>query len=142
MRIVILTTFERDESVLSALQAGANGFLSKGVGPHELVAGINGVAAGGGALSSAAAAAVIDHVADQPAKTRDTEIAARFVSLTPREFDVVISVAMGLDNNEIAAKLFVSPYTVRTHAQRAMAKVGARDRAQLVAFTYRAGIVE
>ncbi|GAA0980457.1 response regulator transcription factor [Acrocarpospora macrocephala] len=139
-RIVILTTFEEDETVLAALRAGANGFLSKAAGPAELTAGINEVAAGGGALSAAAAAALIGHVTEQPAVTVDAAMADRFAALTPRERDVVSAIASGLDNDQIAATMFISPYTVKTHANRAMAKVGARDRAQLVAFAYRAGI--
>jgi DNA-binding NarL/FixJ family response regulator len=139
-RIIILTTFEQDETVLAALRAGANGFLSKAVGPTELVAGIDEVAAGGGALSAAAAAALIGHVSDQPAVTVDAAMATRFDALTPRERDVVVAIASGMDNSQIAAEMFVSPYTVKTHANRAMTKVGARDRAQLVAFAYRAGL--
>jgi DNA-binding NarL/FixJ family response regulator len=141
VRIVILTTFELDENVISALKAGANGFLSKGVAPAELVAGIDEVAAGGGALSAAATAALIGHVSAQPELTTDPKMAEIFGTLTPRERDVVLAVAAGLGNEEIARTLFVSPFTVRTHAQRAMTKVGARDRAQLVAFAYRAGLV-
>jgi DNA-binding NarL/FixJ family response regulator len=141
MRIVILTTFELDENVLAALRAGANGFLSKGVGPAELVAGIKEVAAGGGALSAAAVAALIGHIADEHAAPIDSEMSGRFLVLTPREREVVLAVAAGLDNDQIAEQLFVSPFTVRTHAQRAMTKVGARDRAQLVAFAYQAGLV-
>ena len=140
-RIVILTTFEQDETVIAALRSGANGFLGKSVGPAELVAGIDEVAAGGGALSAAATAALIGHVSEQPAVSVDKEIAMRFTALTPRERDVVLAVASGLDNNAIAAEMFVSPFTVKTHANRAMAKVGARDRAQLVAFAYQAGLV-
>ena len=140
-RIIILTTFEQDETVIAALRAGANGFLSKAVGPEELVAGIEEVAAGGGALSAAAAAALIGHVTEQPVAIVDAELARRFTALTPRERDVVIAAASGLDNAEIAARMFVSPFTVKTHANRAMMKVGARDRAQLVAFAYQAGLV-
>ena len=139
-RIIILTTFEQDENVLAALRAGANGFLSKAVGPAELIASIDEVAAGGGALSAAATAALIGHVAEQPAVTVDAAMAARFTALTPRERDVVLAIASGLDYERIAATMVVSPYTVKTHANRAMTKVGAHDRAQLVAFAYRAGI--
>ena len=139
-RIIILTTFEHDENVLAALRAGASGFLSKGVGPRELVAAIDEVTAGGGALSSAAAKALIGHVNEQPAVTVDAAAAARFTAVTAKETEVVRALASGLDYEQIAARTFVSPYTVKTHANRAMTKVGARDRAQLVAFTYRAGI--
>ncbi|MCU1527907.1 MAG: LuxR family transcriptional regulator [Frondihabitans sp.] len=139
-RIVILTTFEHDENVISALQGGANGFLSKAVGPSELVAGIDEVAGGGGALSAAAVTALIGHVSTQTAAPVDAALAERFYALTPRERDVVVAIAAGLDNDEAARQLFVSPFTVKTHASRAMGKVGARDRAQLVAFAHLAGL--
>jgi DNA-binding NarL/FixJ family response regulator len=140
LRIVVLTTFEHDDNVLAALRAGANGFLSKGVGPTELAAGIIEVAAGGGALSGIAAAALIGHVAEERALPTDPVMTDRFAALTPREREVVAAIAGGFDNKEIAARMFLSPFTVKTHANRAMTKVGARDRAQLVAFAYRAGI--
>jgi DNA-binding NarL/FixJ family response regulator len=140
LRVIVLTTFDQDDIVLSALRAGANGFLSKTVSPQELVAGILEVVAGGGALSSAATAALIGHMTDNPPPALDRELLDRFRALTPRETDVVILVASGLGNAEIAAQLFVSPFTVKTHAVRAMTKVGARDRAQLVSFTFQAGL--
>ena len=139
-RIIILTTFEQDELVLAALRAGANGFLSKAVGPAELITGVEEVAAGGGALSAAASGALIGHVSEQPSVTVDEETAGRFDGLTPKEREVVVAIASGLDNAQIAGAMFLSPYTVKTHLNRAMTKVGAKDRAQLVAFAYRAGI--
>ncbi|WP_236778985.1 response regulator transcription factor [Agromyces seonyuensis] len=139
IRILVLTTFEEDHNVLAALRAGANGFLSKGVGPAELATGIREVAEGGGALSAAAAAVLIDNVAEERAPVVDAGMVDRFEALTARERDVVRAIVTGLDNAQIAAQLFVSPYTVKTHANRAMAKVGARDRAQLVVFAVRAG---
>ncbi|MEU3276949.1 response regulator transcription factor [Streptomyces antibioticus] len=138
-RVIVLTTFDRDDIVLAALRAGANGFLSKIVSPAELVAGITEVV-GGGALSAAATAALIGHMTDGPPPVIDRELLRRFDALTPRERDVVVLVASGLGNDEIAAQMSVSPYTVKTHAVRAMTKVGARDRAQLVSFTFRAGL--
>jgi DNA-binding NarL/FixJ family response regulator len=141
VKIVVLTTFDQDGSVLAALRAGANGFLSKGVGPADLAAGIQEVMAGGGALSAAAAAALIDHVHDQPAVAVNPELVKVFTRLTVREREIVVAVAVGRSNAEIAAELYVSPYTVKTHANRAMTKVGARDRAQLVAYAYQAGLV-
>lgn len=140
VKIVVLTTFDHDANVFAALRAGANGFLSKGVGPAELAAGIEEVAAGGGALSAAAAAALIGHVAEERVIEIDEALAERFGSLTPRELDVVRAAARGLDNERIGKEMFVSPFTVKTHANRAMAKLGARDRAQLVVFAYQAGI--
>ncbi|KQP56935.1 response regulator transcription factor [Agreia sp. Leaf283] len=139
LRIIVLTTFDNDENVFAALRAGANGFLSKGIGPAELAAGIREVATGGGALSASASAALIGHVAHESRPAADSAMLDRFSALTPRELDVVKAAARGLDNTQIAAEMFVSPYTVKTHANRAMAKLGARDRAQLVTFAYRAG---
>ena len=140
LRVVLLTTFDQDEIVLAALRAGANGFLSKTASPAELVAGISEVAAGGGALSAAATAALIGHMTDRPPPVPDKQLLRLFDALTPRERDVVVLVARGLSNHEIAAQLFLSPLTVKTHAVRAMSKVSARDRAQLVTFAFRAGI--
>lgn len=140
LKIVVLTTFDQDENVIAALRAGANGFLSKGVGPKELAAGIAEVAAGGGALSASAAAALIGHVADERPVQVDDEMSRRFEQLTPRELEVVANIVAGLDNTQIAAKLYMSPFTVKTHASRAMSKVYARDRAQLVSYAVLAGI--
>ncbi|PZF61544.1 DNA-binding response regulator [Curtobacterium sp. MCBD17_013] len=140
-RIVVLTTFEHDDTVLAALRAGANGFLGKGVAPAELIVSLQEVIAGGGALSAAASAALIGHVTDSPGRVIDADLADRFLALTARERDVVLSIAAGHDNDTIASELFVSPFTVKTHASRAMAKVGARDRAQLVAYAYQAGLL-
>jgi DNA-binding NarL/FixJ family response regulator len=140
LKIIVLTTFDQDRNVLAALRAGANRFLSKGVGPAELAAGIREVADGGGALSATAAAALIDHVADERATLVDPDMVARFASLTPHEHEIVAAIVSGLDNTRIAAELFLSPFTVKTHANRAMMKVGARDRAQLVSYAVQAGI--
>jgi DNA-binding NarL/FixJ family response regulator len=141
MKIIVLTTFDHEATILSALEAGANGFLSKGVGPAELVSSIESVAAGGGALSANAAASVIGRVANQPRRAIDPALGDRFAVLTARERDVVIAAAAGKSNSEIASEMFVSPFTVKTHIHRAMAKVGARDRAQLIAFAYQGGLV-
>lgn len=139
--VVVLTTFEDDAVVLEALQAGANGFLGKGVGPEALLDRLRQAVEGDAVLSPAASSAVVDHVQAGPRRPVDEELARRFTTLTPRERDVVIAVAAGGDNEQIAAAMFVSPFTVKTHASRAMAKVAARDRAQLVAFAYQAGLV-
>ena len=140
MRVIVLTTFDQDDIVLAALRAGANGFLSKTMSPSELVAGITEVVNGGGALSATATAALIGHMTDSPPPLIDKELLQRFSALTPRERDVVVLIASGLGNAEIAAQMYVSPFTVKTHAVRAMTKVGARDRAQLVSFAFRAGL--
>lgn len=140
VKIIVLTTFDQDENVLAALRAGANGFLSKGVGPTELADSIEEVIAGGGALSGIAAAALIGHVADQPTVTVDHALAAAFDALTDREREIAIAVATGKSNTEVAAEMYLSPFTVKTHVNRAMMKLGAHDRAQLVAYIYRAGL--
>lgn len=140
VRVVVLTTFDQDDVVLAALRAGANGFLSKMIGPEELVAGIAEVVAGGGALSAAATSALVNHLTERPPQVVDRRLLDRFAVLTPRERDITLLVADGLSNEEIAARLSLSPFTVKTHAVRAMTKVGARDRAQLVSFAFRAGL--
>jgi DNA-binding NarL/FixJ family response regulator len=140
VRVVVLTTFDQDDIVLGALRAGANGFLSKTVSPGELVAGITEVMAGGGALSAAATAALIGHMTDKPPPAIDQNMLRLFQALTPREREVILLIMRGLGNEEIAAQMFVSPFTVKTHAVRAMTKVGARDRAQLVSFAFQAGL--
>lgn len=140
LRIIVLTTFDQDQNVLAALRAGADGFLSKGVGPAELTAGILDVAAGGGTLSAAAAAALIGHVATVAATPPEPDALRLLAALTTREHEVLQAVVQGLDNQQIAEQLFVSPFTVKTHVNRAMTKVGARDRAQLVSLAVRGGI--
>lgn len=140
LRILVLTTFDQDENVLNALKAGADGFLSKGAGPSELTEGIIEVAAGGHALSAGAVGALVDHIAEQRTVPEDPAMAARFTELTPREREVVRAIVDGMSNAEIADVMVLSPFTVKTHANRAMTKVGARDRAQLVSYAVRAGI--
>ena len=140
LRICVLTTFDHDENVLRALQAGADGFLSKGAGPVELTEGILEVARGGSALSPTAVSAVVTHVAEGTSIPDDPQAVAVFAALTAREHEVVEAIVTGLDNQQIAERLFVSPFTVKTHANRAMTKVGARDRAQLVSMAVRAGM--
>jgi DNA-binding NarL/FixJ family response regulator len=140
VRIIVLTTFDQDDIVLAALRAGANGFLSKTASPRELVDGITEVINGGGTLSAAATAALIGHMTDNPPPVIDQEVLRLFEALTPRELEVVVLVTSGLGNEEIASQMAVSPFTIKTHAVRAMTKVGARDRAQLVSFAFRAGL--
>jgi len=140
-RIVVLTTFEHDEKVIRALQAGADGFLGKGASPAELVEAIQEVTEGGGALSRAATSALMGYLQkERVAPQVDADMKALFATLTPRELDVVREVANGATNEEIARRSFVSPLTVKTQVHRAMGKVGARDRSQLVAFAHRAGL--
>ncbi len=139
VRILILTTFEVDEYVFEALRAGASGFLVKHTQPAELVRAVRVVAAGDALLSPSVTRRLIAEFASRPA--RASPDATVFDVLTEREREVVVLVAEGLSNDEIAAELVVSPATARTHVSRSMMKVHARDRAQLVVFAYQAGLV-
>ncbi|REK86442.1 DNA-binding response regulator [Streptomyces inhibens] len=145
VKVLVLTTFENDEYVAEALRAGASGFLGKGINPEELLDAIRLVAAGDSLLSPTATKALIARFLAQPAppgpaappgRTAPPQLAA----LTPREREVVTLVAAGLSNDEIAERLFVTPLTAKTHANRAMTKLGARDRAQLVVIAYQTGL--
>ncbi|MEY9968033.1 DNA-binding NarL/FixJ family response regulator [Streptacidiphilus sp. MAP12-16] len=140
VRVLILTTFEFDEYVAEALRAGASGFLGKGMRPEELLDAVRTVAAGDSLLSPTATRSLITRFLAQP--ERSTPIApGRLDALTPRERDVMGLVALGLSNDDIAERLFLSPLTVKTHVNRAMTKLGARDRAQLVVVAYQCGLV-
>ncbi|GAA2592037.1 response regulator transcription factor [Winogradskya consettensis] len=145
-RILILTTFEIDEYVAQALRSGASGFLGKDVSTSTLLAGIRTVAAGEALLSPQATRTLITRFLNTPEPgTPDLDAVQRvpvdLAALTGREREVMILVAEGLSNAQIAEKLFVSPLTARTHVHRAMAKLEARDRAQLVVIAYRTGLV-
>ncbi|MEU8922966.1 response regulator transcription factor [Kitasatospora sp. NPDC048545] len=140
-RVLILTTFEIDEYVAQALRAGAGGFLGKGADPKELLAAVRTVAAGDALLSPAATRAVIDRLLAQPDRGAGGAASERLAVLTAREREVMSMAATGLTNEEIAERMFVSPFTVRTHVHRAMSKLDARDRAQLVAIAYQSGLV-
>lgn len=139
-RVIILTTFELDDYVFRALSAGASGFLGKSVEPAALAEAVRVVHAGESLLSPAATTALIRHfqaAPTPPAGPRSTMLAA----LTDRETEVVALVGTGLSNEEIAARLVISPLTAKTHVTRAMTKLHARDRAQLVVLAYRSGLV-
>jgi DNA-binding NarL/FixJ family response regulator len=138
VRIVILTTFEEDEFVAEALRGGAAGFLVKSTEPAELVRGVRVVAAGEGLLSPSVTRRVIEQFA---LRTASPASPRQLAELTDREREVVALVGVGLSNDEIAARLGVSPATAKTHVSRAMVKLAARDRAQLVVFAYEAGLV-
>ncbi len=131
--------YEDDEYVAEAIRAGASGFLGKGINPGELLDAIRLVAAGDALLSPAATKALIARFLSQPA-VPDPEKVPLLAALTPREREVVTLVATGLSNDEIAARLHVTPLTAKTHVNRAMVKLGARDRAQLVVIAYRTGL--
>lgn len=137
-RVIMLTTFDLDEYVFDALRAGASGFLMKDTEPAELLRAVRVVARGESLLSPTVTRRVIREFAVRPAAKppRHQSLAA----LTDRERQIVALVAEGLSNDEIASRLFVSPATVRTHVGRAMMKLDARDRAQLVVFAYQSGL--
>ena len=143
VRVVILTTFEVDDYVVQSLRAGASGFRGTGSEPDELLSAIR-VAAGGEALlSPAATKGLIARFLAQGDgdDEHDPVRAERLDALTVREREVLVQVAVGHSNDEIAERLEVSPLTVKTHVNRAMAKLGARDRAQLVVIAYESGLV-
>ena len=140
VKVLVLTTFEIDDYVAKAIRAGASGFLGKGVEPAELLTAIRTVAEGDALLSPKATQALISQFLSQPATNAATP--ERLAVLTQREREVVVLVAGGLSNDEIAAKLFVSPLTAKTHVNRAMMKLQARDRAQLVVIAYQTGLVQ
>jgi DNA-binding NarL/FixJ family response regulator len=137
-RIVILTTFELDEYVFEAIRAGASGFLVKDTEPVELLRAVRAVAGGDALLSPSVTRRLIGEFAS---RTRDARPAPALDVLTDREREVMTLVAEGLTNDEIAERLYVSPMTAKTHVSRAMVKLGARDRAQLVVFAYESGLV-
>jgi DNA-binding NarL/FixJ family response regulator len=138
VRVIILTTFELDEYVFEAVRAGASGFLVKHTEPAELVRAVRVVAAGDALLSPSVTRRLISEFASRakappPAESLDV--------LTERERELVGLVGEGLSNDQIARRLVLSPATVKTHINRSMMKLGARDRAQLVVFAYEAGLV-
>ncbi|WP_269854304.1 response regulator [Streptomyces sp. RPT161] len=139
VHVLILTTFEADEYVIEALRAGAAGFLGKGAEPDELLTAIRTVAAGESLLSPAATKSLIARFLGAGGPSRAAE--ERLAVLTAREREVLAEVAAGLSNEEIAERLGVSPLTVKTHVNRTMAKLSARDRAQLVVIAYETGLV-
>jgi DNA-binding NarL/FixJ family response regulator len=139
VRVLILTTFEIDEYVFGALRAGASGFLGKSAEPDELLEAIRTVHRGDSLLSPAATRTLIANFLAQPNFTATPS--GRLASLTDREREVLALVAAGLSNNEIAQHLVVSPATTKTHINRAMTKLDAHDRAQLVIIAYEAGLV-
>ena len=138
VKIIILTTFDLDEYIFEALRAGASGFLVKDIEPIDLIRGIQAVARGDGLLSPGVTRRLIAEFATLTSKT---EPVADLEALTEREREVMVLVAGGLSNDEIAERLVVSPATAKTHVSRAMVKLGARDRAQLVVFAYESGLV-
>jgi DNA-binding NarL/FixJ family response regulator len=138
-RVLILTTFELDEYVFGALRAGASGFLLKRSSPEVLIEGIKVVAAGDGLLAPSVTRRLIQEFARQPALPAAS--AAPLEALTQREREVLALVGAGLSNGELAARLFISEATVKTHVKRILMKLGLRDRIQAVVLAYEAGMI-
>jgi DNA-binding NarL/FixJ family response regulator len=146
VRVLVLTTFDLDEYAFGALRAGASGFLLKDVRPHELVAAVRTVASGDAVVSPRVTRRLLEEYAQQlpVAGGADADQARRYPqlsSLTEREREVLAVVAQGLSNTEIAASLFVSETTVKSHVGRILAKLGLRDRVQIVVLAYESGLV-
>jgi DNA-binding NarL/FixJ family response regulator len=139
VRVVILTTFESDEYVYQALHAGASGFLVKDTEPAELLQAVRVAARGDALLSPSVTRRLITDIARRP--QRPAADGKALATLTEREREVMTLVAAGLSNDEIAARLFLSPLTAKTHVSRIMTKLGARDRAQIVVTAYETGLV-
>jgi len=138
VHVVVVTTFELDEYVARAIRAGASGFLVKDTEPVELIRAVHVVAAGDALLSPSVTRTLLGQVAGSLAAPPDT---ARLAALTEREREVLALVGHGLTNEEIGARLFLSPLTAKTHVSRIMAKLAARDRVQLVIAAYESGLV-
>jgi DNA-binding NarL/FixJ family response regulator len=139
VRVVILTNYGLDEYVFNALRAGASGFLLKDTEPADLLQAIRVAARGDALLSPAVTRKLISEFVSRPQDNYPDE--ALLGVLTNREREVVSLVARGLSNDEIAAQMVISPATAKTHVSRAMVKLGARDRAQVVVFAYESGLV-
>ena len=139
VRVLILTTFEVDEYVFEALRSGASGFVVKDMEPAELLQAVRVVARGDALLAPGVTRRLIAEFAGRPEQRR---LASSDLNvLTDREREVMVLVAAGRNNDEIATELFISPATAKTHVSRAMSKLGARDRAQLVVLAYESGLV-
>jgi DNA-binding NarL/FixJ family response regulator len=138
VKVAVLTTFEQDDYIFGALNAGASGFLLKRTKPEELIAAIHTIAEGDSLLSPSVTRTVIERMAAQPAS--DASAGRRLDDLTPREREVLEAIAGGLSNREIAAALVIEESTVKTHVKRIMMKLHLRDRVQAVIFAYESGL--
>ena len=138
VKVMILTTFEQDDYIFGALNAGASGFLLKRTSPEDLIAGIHTVAVGDSLLSPSVTRRVIDRMANQPGAERPYD--ERLDDLTPREREVLAQLARGLSNGEIAEELVIEESTVKTHVKRILMKLHLRDRVQAVIFAYESGL--
>ncbi len=142
VKVIVLTTFELDELVVQAIRAGASGFVGKGLEPGELLDAIRVVAGGEALLSPRATQAILAEFSQSQRLGKEPTVTDAVLDvLTTREREVMALVAQGLSNDEIAAQLFLSPLTAKTHVNRAMMKLNARDRAQLVVLAYQTGLV-
>ncbi|PPF83709.1 DNA-binding response regulator [Pseudoclavibacter sp. RFBJ3] len=141
VRVLILTTFEEDEYLLAALRAGASGFIGKGAEPDDIVRAVRAVHAGDALLSPAATRSLITRYVLRSQPTGPSIVPEQLEQLTDREREVLLLVARGHANAEIAELLFISPHTAKTHVNRIMAKVHAHDRAQLVIIAYESGLL-
>ena len=139
-RVLVLTTFDQDEYVYAALRAGASGFLLKSAPPRELAMAIRTVAAGDALLAPEITRRMIEEYVRRPRASGDA--AQRWSALTQRELEVLTLVARGYSNAEIAADLFLSELTVKSHVTRLLTKLGLRDRVQAVVFAYESGLVQ
>jgi DNA-binding NarL/FixJ family response regulator len=139
VRVLVLTTYDDDELVFQALRAGAGGFLLKDADPEDLVRGVRVLASGEALLAPSVTRRLVEAFAARPEPATPPPSMAK--ALTEREREVVALVGTGLSNGEIATRLVISPATARTHVSRAMGKIGARDRAQVVVFAYESGLV-
>ncbi|MGP3953277.1 response regulator [Streptomyces sp. 7N604] len=138
VKVVMLTTFELDEYVFEAIRSGASGFLVKDTEPDELLRAVRAVVGGDALLSPGVTRRLI---AEFAARSKEPAAAESLSELTEREREVMALVGIGLSNEEIARRLVLSPLTAKTHVSRAMVKLGARDRAQLVVLAYESGLV-
>lgn len=142
VRVIVLTTFTDDSYVFDAVRFGASGFLVKDIEPADLIHAIRVVHRGDALLAPVVTRTLIEEFAVRAKPTIvDRKLAGLIASLTEREREIVTHVAAGLSNDEIAQRLFLSPATAKTHVSRAMIKLGARDRAQLVVLAYESGLV-
>lgn len=141
VRVLVLTTFEQDDHVVDAVDAGASGFVGKGIDPDALIDAVRVIASGEGLLSPLATKATIAELTRRRRRPA-SDVGDVLGPLTDREREVMALAATGLTNHDIANELFLSPLTVKTHLNRAMSKLGARDRSQLVVIAYRSGLVD
>jgi DNA-binding NarL/FixJ family response regulator len=140
VKVAILTTFEQDDYIFGALDAGASGFLLKRTRPEDLIAAIHTIAAGDALLSPPITKRVIERMAGKGVP--DSRASARLDELTPREREVLEQIARGLSNSEIAAAFFIEESTVKTHVRRILMKLHLRDRVQAVIFAYESGLTQ